>query len=405
MKIGIAPFAANFLEFFVNLAAYLEKQGDDIIFINPDKYLRKKLLDYGFDVAFYDRVKIQENYFDADSALVKYQTRLYRIKDTQGFIKKKNTEYSKSKQFLLANTFDSVLFWNGKGNVESYVCKEIGQKCFFFENGYFPDTLQMNRAGVNCEAEFAQLNEDDFLKFVFQHRDICPRTDFNIISVKQKFISRIFYRFLDASYRSYFLEYLKHTFQLSKAKKRFKKQLPDNLSELPRAGYIFFPLQVNSDTQIILNSPYKSMYETLSLVLPELLKTGSKIIIKEHPYEVEPVCYKEFVDRKDVFLCSKTDIDNLIKESVYVVCVNSSVGLQALAQNKPVLILGESIYDFCPGAVKYNGEQSITHIEKVSKTGIDNSKSLKHFSEKIFIDGNWNSISLTMLHSIAQRIR
>ena len=53
------------------------------------------------------------------------------------------------------------------------------------------------------------------------------------------------------------------------------------------------------------------MYEAIEKVLPILKSTGYKIIIKEHPLEVEPVDYSSFIDGEQVLLTRKANLEGI----------------------------------------------------------------------------------------------
>ncbi|MBK8805467.1 MAG: hypothetical protein IPO21_01975 [Bacteroidales bacterium] len=303
------------------------------------------------------------------------------------------------------NTIDKIVFWNGSGAVEKDICEELGIKACFIENGYFPNTLQVNSNGVNCDVEFAQLSLIDFLQFTFKETQHKQKSDFVIQDVPLHTVKRFLYRLFDDQYNFLTIESLMHNIRMGKAKKRFASLPVDELDIDSLKKYIFFPLQVNSDTQIVLNSRYTSMYDVLEIILPKLLETGYNIILKEHPAEMEKVDYSSFVDNKRVFLTKKFDIDALIKHAEFVVCVNSSVGLQALAAARKTLILGKSMYDSCPGAIVYDEVKSVLEqIDAVSIDEVSLEKYISHFKEKIFIKGNWRQPTIEFLHGISCRI-
>lgn len=404
MKIGIAPFSVSFIEFFINLSKYLEKQGHEVIFINPDFYEISVLLKNCCKVDRYPVTKEFRIQYNEFSDLIKYLGRLYQVSNINKLIEHKNRSYSKAYEYFNKNYFDIVLFWNGSGNVEKDVCKNLEIRCWHFENGYFPNTLQLNKSGVNCDSEFANLNLTDFKAFNYQ-KGLLPHKDFSPVSIKTDFIKRILYRLFDNQFNYLFIESIRYNRSLNQAKKRFEKLDSETLNQELLHPYIFFPLQVNSDTQIILNSKYNSMYHVLETVLPILKKTGLKILLKEHPFEVEKVDYSKFVDNKTVFLLKKVDINNAISMSEFVVCVNSSVGLQALELKKPVLLLGKSMYQSCPGAIEFDKDMNIpSEMQKKASEVVESEVFINHIKNEIFIKGIWRNPSTPLLHDISDRI-
>lgn len=405
MKIAIINKQASFLEFFINLAKYLEKKGHETVFLSPDNFIKRIIVKHGLKYENYDELTTLYNFYNVDSEFVKYYKRLFGIKNTQRLVNEKNTEYSLSRKYLESNDFDYVLIFNGALNVETDVCKQLNIKTYFFEQGYFPGTIQMDRAGVNCNTEFARLSLDDFMTFEYKESDFFPSEDFKLIKIAPNIFERYFFRFFDKGFFNFMFSYLNRKRKLAKAKSRFEKLPTEDIDFNNFGKFIFFPLQVNSDTQIILNSKYNSMYEAIEDVLPHLIETGFKVILKEHPFEVEPVDYSAFVDNKNIFLVKKTDINKLIENSEFVVNINSSVGFQALGKYKKVLITGNSFYDNSPLSIKFNKNTNLH--EQLNNVIIDKlliDSYLQKFKDNIFIPGHFYSLTVEMLERIRNRL-
>jgi len=406
MRIGIAPIAAVFVEFFINLSKYLESQGHEVYFLNPDYYEINELVKHNCKIERYPTTTKFITNYNEFSDLIIYLGRLHQIKNIQKLIEHKNRAYSKAFNFFKDNTdYNLILFWNGSGTVEKEICESLYIKSYYFENGYFPQTLQVNQNGVNCDTEFANLSFNEFLRFSFPIKKLSPSFNFQTVSFNQDPIKRFMYRLFDSDFNYMLYEVILHNYRLKAAKSRFTK-LKNDIFDLKSIGkYIFFPLQVNSDTQIVLNSKFSSMYEVLDFILPQLKKIGYKIILKEHPFEVEKVDYLRFIDNKNVFLLTKSNIEDLIDNSEFVVCVNSSVGLQAMSRKKPCLILGHSMYDSCPISISYINNLVIKkEIENLKIRENEIESYIHHFKNNIFINGDWKNPTIELLHSIAERI-
>lgn len=106
---------------------------------------------------------------------------------------------------------------------------------------------------------------------------------------------------------------------------------------------------------------------TLRSALPE----DTAIIYKEHPRQFEPFSFKKksyrgarFYQRlkqiNGVYIASVgTPSDQLLNKSLAVSTITGSVGLEALASGKPVVIFGDAWYKNC---------QSVLHVSKFSRT-------------------------------------
>lgn len=405
MKIAIVNKQASFLEFFVNLAKYLEYFGHEIVFLSPDKFIKSILVKQTLKYENYSELTLLDSFYNSDSDFINYYKRLFGIKNTEKLVNEMNTEFSAAKNYFKTNTFDYVLIFNGALNVETDVCKQLNLNTFFFEQGYFSDTIQMDRAGVNCNTQFSGLPFNDFMNFSYEESKFLPSSNFKLIKIEANIFQRYFLRFFDKGFSNFIFSYLSRKRKLSKAKNRFRK-LPVEEIDFENFGkYIFFPLQVNSDTQIILNSKYDSMYHAIDDSLPILLKTGFKVILKEHPFEVEPVDYSAFVDNKKVFLTKKTDIGKLIENSEFVVNINSSVGFQSLEKYKKVLILGNSFYDNSPLSLKFDKNLDLLHkLNEIKLDKLLTDSYLQNFRKNIFIPGHFYSVTVEMLERIRMRL-
>lgn len=120
--------------------------------------------------------------------------------------------------------------------------------------------------------------------------------------------------------------------------------------------YYFFPLQLNTDSQIQLYSPYVRMTEAIADVMTsfaEKAPAASRLLIKNHPLDNGFIQYGRFiaamaaelgVAERVTFVESGVTAD-LMAKCRAVVVVNSTVGLAALELGKPVYCLGNAVYN------------------------------------------------------------
>lgn len=120
--------------------------------------------------------------------------------------------------------------------------------------------------------------------------------------------------------------------------------------------YYFFPLQLNSDSQIQLYSPYVRLQEALASIMTSFAlhaPSDSRLLIKNHPLDNGLLDYAAFIrsfatelgllDR--VTFVEDGSTAKMIQSCRGVVLVNSTVGLMALEAGKPVYCLGQSVYN------------------------------------------------------------
>lgn len=115
--------------------------------------------------------------------------------------------------------------------------------------------------------------------------------------------------------------------------------------------YIFFPLQVSKDSQIIMNSKIgitDAVYEALSYAKSKNLF----LVIKPHPAELSGKIIKFINELRNDNRIKIVNLNTfqLIKYSKIVITINSTVGLEAMIMGRKVLFLGDSFYE------KFNAE-------------------------------------------------
>tara|TARA_B100000029_G_scaffold512833_1_gene610596 strand:- start:1822 stop:3057 length:1236 start_codon:yes stop_codon:yes gene_type:complete len=106
-------------------------------------------------------------------------------------------------------------------------------------------------------------------------------------------------------------------------------------------GFIFFPMQVSTDTQVVLNSDYDNYQVIDYLVQTEKLP----IVIKPHPYECETKKILNVLRKyKGRVFFSNENTYKLIDRSEYVVTINSTVGMEAMLFGKKVKFMGRTFF-------------------------------------------------------------
>lgn len=125
--------------------------------------------------------------------------------------------------------------------------------------------------------------------------------------------------------------------------------------------YFCLPLQLDSDYQIRIHSPFGNMRAALRFVMKSFARQAPadvSLVVKRHPLDPGLVAWGRLVrqlavkygveDR--VFYLADWDIAEVVDRSLGVVTVNSTVGTLALNSGKPVVVLGHAVYKV-PGVV------------------------------------------------------
>jgi capsular polysaccharide export protein len=187
-----------------------------------------------------------------------------------------------------------------------------GVPCFQFENGFLPDTTQMDLEGVNVEGSVPDVPE--------------------------------FYRMYRSSPDP------EHPLPeaLLPRDSRYLKTCSDRISLPDR--FIFAPFQVALDSQVLLHSHWIRDMRAFFRVVVEAVETwgdpGLHVVFKEHPscpwrY---PELHREAAERSQVYFANGNSTEELIRRSRGTVTLNSTVGVEALLMDRPVLALGRAVY-------------------------------------------------------------
>lgn len=119
--------------------------------------------------------------------------------------------------------------------------------------------------------------------------------------------------------------------------------------------FFLFPLQLNSDSQIQVHSPFISIRHVIDHVLTSFAAhapADTLLVIKNHPLDTGLIDYRHYTRK-----CAKVlgigdrlefidagHLPTLLDHARGVVVVNSTVGLSALHHRRPLMALGTSIY-------------------------------------------------------------
>lgn len=250
--------------------------------------------------------------------------------------------------FLMAKKVDLVLMHNDlrwQHALAIQVCKELNVRYLISECGLFrPDTITIDQLGVNAYSSLPKTS--DFYRSLktspITLKSYKPRkieSSFNNIRFLLFLMLNKFGDVFDFNsplknkhYKitSYFNLFIHRKFKFIK---KIESSLPDN--------YIFVPLQVNTDTQILVHSDYKNIQEFISKVENDFyaLNSESVLIFKVHPMEGSG---NYFFDKRSLVVNTATK--ELIERCEFVITINSTVGFEALQSRKRVIVLGDAFY-------------------------------------------------------------
>jgi capsular polysaccharide export protein len=215
---------------------------------------------------------------------------------------------------VLQKNPDAVIgMWNGNKFRQSIlveVARVLQVPCSYFENGLLPNTTTMDLQGINAKNSLPRIPS-----FYNEQIDLSCTLPTQLVKRRDKF---------DREYENHLSS----------------KELPNH--------FIFVPFQVNTDSQIILHSPWiKHMFELFDICEAIALKSNIHFVLKEHPSCSQ--IYDSLYERADKnshlhFAPRNYSTQELIEKCDAVATINSTVGMEALIYNKKVIVLGEAFY-------------------------------------------------------------
>lgn len=245
---------------------------------------------------------------------------------------------------------------------------ENGLPVYAIEMGYLrPDWISIEHGGSGCNSHFPN-NPQHILK----EADGLEDPEFTVL-YRQSFaveaamdlaynLPNVFFGFLHPHYRSHALdhplaEYAGWARRLlrGRARRRQSEQAMELLAQ--RDGdYFVYPLQLQTDYQIRVHSPFRSQEEAIDLVLASFASHAAPtdhLIVKTHPLDPDlrdwPAHVHAGARKFDVVgrvhVVHTADLGELFASSRGAVMINSSAGIQAIIAGKPVKVLGSAIYD------------------------------------------------------------
>ena len=149
------------------------------------------------------------------------------------------------------------------------------------------------------------------------------------------------------------------------ARKRHARQSEKEWARVGDMPYFTLPLQLNSDYQLRIHSPFGNMRAALRFVIKSFAlhaPDNVALVVKRHPLDAGLVGWERLTRKlarqygvnDRVFYLADYDIAELVHGSLGVVTVNSTVGTLALNEGRPVMVLGHAVYKV-PGMVHVGG--------------------------------------------------
>jgi len=250
------------------------------------------------------------------------------------------------------------------------LARSRGMRIHVFEEGYFrPNWITLERNGVNAHSLLPK-DPDWYWSVGAKLPDLSPHrfhTPFSLRAFHDicYHVAGVFNLLLYPGYRTHasanaFLEYASYLRRYLFVLLRRKHEI--NVSHLlvaNRIPYYVLPLQLKGDAQIRDHSSFRGMVHVITYVIKSFAAFAppeTRLVVKNHPLDAGLTPYgkmtrriaKRFGVAERVDYMKAGNLDVLLKNSLGVVTVNSTVGAQALQFNCPTITLADPIYNL-PG--------------------------------------------------------
>ena len=317
------------------------------------------------------------------------------------------------RDFLKQEKIDFIVMHNDlrwQHALAVYVCKQLDIKYLITERGLFrPNTTTVEFQGVNAYSSLP-VNIDFYDSIIpkdfsfkehsiskFKHLQInlkfaiflCLNSLGDILKINTQLANK---RYNLVDYASLFL----------KQRNYFKNKLS---VPLPKK-YIFIPLQVNTDTQVLVHSGYENIQDFISHVEKTFYDEQNNVSLVFKPHPMDKGMEYTFDSRSIVV---DSDTNKLIQGSEFIITINSTVGFEAIQHYKVVIVLGEAFYKIPKLCVA----SSIKSFKKDLLTCLTNRITVDHqlvdkfifyLKSQYQVSGNLFNYDIAMLENIKQRI-
>ena len=246
--------------------------------------------------------------------------------------------------------------------------RKAGAEVFIVEMGYLrPDWLTLERGGMSSNSHFPT-DAEQILKAAEGLAEPDWRRRHQQTFVTEAAcdllynLPNVFLWFLFPGYRRHGIfhplaEYAGWIRRLATSRRRSRAADAAVRSLLSGSDpYFVYPLQLETDYQLRAHSPFGSQREAIDEILVSFAHRAppaSRLAVKVHPLDNSLIPWRRIIDRKaamlgigDRVLClDGGNLDLLTEKSAGMVTVNSTAGLHALRQGKPVKVLGTAVFD------------------------------------------------------------
>ncbi|HEX4857075.1 MAG TPA: hypothetical protein VFV28_09695 [Limnobacter sp.] len=321
-----------------------------------------------------------------------------------------NRVYRLVESVILKQEIHMMVLWNGNdcmGRICRLLAEKYGLKTVFLENGYFPNTLQVDPKGVNAEASVADIPAiqwagEELLKDSRDQAMPCAEKISPTPTSPLSLLQRLKLRSQPLLDRKFYDRYPELRDQQVRKRVKTRLHLSSAAAVLARQRpFALVILQVHDDTQILLNSKlFKNPRDFVQHCydnIRQVFGPDFPVVIKLHPVDLNRICYAGLAARmKNTSWIGAEPVQPLLDGCQFVMVVNSSVGLQSIALHKPTIVFGDSFYsrdEVCRVVRSTSQTRMVLEEMKEGQSGVDSlaiDRFLGYLRTRFFVRGSWS---------------
>ena len=157
----------------------------------------------------------------------------------------------------------------------------------------------------------------------------------------------------------------------SPSKRKHRKKFLDSLSkDLPSKPFVYYPLAVDMERNLLINAPFYTNQIELIRSIAKSLPINFTLVVKENPAQVSRDWrslddYKEILEIPNVFLVNPNiPYDELLKKCSLVVLIGGSTGYEAAFYGKPSITFSNMIYSILPSVYRVKNLEELPYLIK-----------------------------------------
>ncbi|RJR17365.1 MAG: hypothetical protein C4581_08215 [Nitrospiraceae bacterium] len=251
-----------------------------------------------------------------------------------------------------------TLYYTARKNSVNHVFIEpamFRKRVVFTLNRFYADITDPEEADTEISDELSQLLNE----YMTKKTVVIPKKDrhfFQDMTFKRLFSSDNFIRLRRKLYHKYILrreeeyDWILRYINMHVIK-AIRRKFLSRYYTFPAQGdkYVYYPFHVPLDVQLTARCPEFFDQETLVGRIAGALPEGYMLYIKEHPAAIGghslPKLKEALARHGNIKLIHPGQNSyDIIKNAACIITVNSKVGVEAIMQGKPVVVLGKTFY-------------------------------------------------------------